>query len=88
MPSRPPAIAKDHGSLYYLPQETLNLQALLAPPPEQDSKQEEYDARKVSEVLIARTPADMAQAASDAHRNIFVFTPILGPNFDSGAPAA
>jgi acid phosphatase (class A) len=79
----PPAIAKDHGSLYYLPQESLSLQALLAPPPEQDSKQEEYDARKVSEVLIARTPADMAQAASDAHRNIFVFTPILGPNFDT-----
>jgi acid phosphatase (class A) len=78
----PPAIAKDHGSLYYLPQETLSLQALLAPPPEQDSKQEEYDARKVSEVLIARTPADMAQVASDAHRNIFVFTAILGPNFD------
>jgi len=78
----PPAIAKDHGALYYLPQESLSLQALLAPPPEQDSKQEEYDARKVSEVLIARTPADMAQAASDAHRNIFVFTPILGPNFD------
>ena len=78
----PPAIAKDHGSLFYLPQDTLSLQALLAPPPEQDSKQEEYDARKVSEVLIARTPADMAQVASDAHRNIFVFTSILGPNFD------
>ncbi len=78
----PPAIAKDHGSLYYLPQQSVSLQALLAPPPEQDSKQEEYDARKVSEVLIARTPADMAQVASDAHRNIFVFTQILGPNFN------
>lgn len=79
----PPAIAKDHGSLYYLPQETISLQALLAPPPDLDSKQEEYDARKVSEALISRTPADMAQVAADAHRNIFVFTPILGPNFDA-----
>jgi acid phosphatase (class A) len=76
-----PAIAKDHGSLYYIPQDSLVLQALLAPPPEEDSRQEEYDARKVSEALIARTPADMAQAASDAHRNIFVFASILGPNF-------
>jgi acid phosphatase (class A) len=76
-----PAIAKDHGSLYYLPQDSVDLAALLAPPPDEDSKQEEYDARKVAEVLIARTPADMAQAASDAHRNIFVFTNALGPNF-------
>jgi acid phosphatase (class A) len=79
----PPAIAKDHGSLYYLPQDSVSLPALLAPPPEEDSKQEEYDARKVSEVLIARTPADMAQAASDAHRSIFVFAKILGPNFNA-----
>jgi acid phosphatase (class A) len=79
--SASPARAKDHGSLYYLPQASVTLAALLAPPPEEDSRQEEYDARKVSEALIARTPADMAQAASDAHRNIFVFTPILGPNF-------
>jgi acid phosphatase (class A) len=77
------AIAKEHGSLYYLPQDGIKLAALLAPPPDEDSKQEEYDARKVSEVLIARTPADMAQVASDAHRNIFVFTKILGPNFDT-----
>jgi acid phosphatase (class A) len=79
----PAAIAKDHGSLYYLQQGAVSLVALLAPPPDEDSRQEEYDARKVSEALIARTPADMAQAASDAHRNIFVFTKILGPNFDA-----
>jgi acid phosphatase (class A) len=77
------ALAKDHGELYYLPQHTVDLAALLAGPPDDDSKLQEADARKVSQILLERTPADMAQAAADAHRNIFVFTPTLGPNFDA-----
>jgi acid phosphatase (class A) len=79
----PAALAKDHGELYYLPQKTVDLAKLLAGPPEDDSKLQEADARKISQILLERTPADMAQAALDAHRDIFVFTNTLGPNFDA-----
>jgi acid phosphatase (class A) len=77
----PPAFAKEYGALYYLAPDSVDLAILLAPPPVEDSPMQLYDSRKIAEVLTERTPADMAQADADRHRNIFVFTEILGPNF-------
>jgi len=79
----PPASARDHGNLYYIDPGTLVLSQLLAPPPDENSRMQAYDARKVAEVLAERTPADMAQAASDGHRNIFAFTSAMGLNFSA-----
>jgi acid phosphatase (class A) len=68
---------------YYLAPGTVDLTLLLAPPPDLDSPLEQYDEKKIASVLSARTNADMARAAADAHRSIFVFADVLGSGFSA-----
>jgi acid phosphatase (class A) len=84
-----PAAAKQLGDLYYLRAGSVDLGLLLAPPPDPDSAMQKYDSRKIAQVLSERTPADEARAAADAHRSVFVFSGVLGPNFSAdGVPLA
>ncbi len=77
-----PATAKDTVvAPYYLRPGTVDLRVLLAPPPEVDSSQQQYDEKKIAEVLASRTDVDMAQVSADAHRSIFVFSDVLGGGF-------
>jgi acid phosphatase (class A) len=77
-----PATAKDTVvAPYYLKPGTVDLRVLLAPPPEVASSQQQYDEKKIAEVLASRTDVDMAQVSADAHRSIFVFTDVLGSGF-------
>jgi acid phosphatase (class A) len=79
-----PSAAKDTAiAPYYLPPGTIDLGALLAPPPNLDSALMRYDQKKIGEALAARTNADMLQVATDAHRNIFVFSSVLGNAFNA-----
>jgi len=78
------AVAKDPAAgLYYLEPDSIALSELLAPPPDPDSRQQQYDARKVAQALSDRTPEDVAQMNADAHRDVFVFGDTLQPNFDA-----
>jgi acid phosphatase (class A) len=78
----PAFAAKSVADLYYVPAGAVDLTQLLAPPPDPDSAMQKYDSRKIAEVLTERTPSDVAQASADAHRNVFVFGPVMGANFD------
>ena len=65
-----PAIAKEKVSAapYYLPPGDVDLTLLLAPPPDPNSALQKYDEKKIAQILAQRSPADLAQAAVDAHR--------------------
>jgi acid phosphatase (class A) len=77
-----PAFAKDTVvAPYYLSPGDVDLTALLAPPPDLGSPLEQYDEKKMADVLAIRTDVDLARAGADAHRSIFVFTDVLGNGF-------
>ncbi|MGA8534593.1 MAG: phosphatase PAP2 family protein [Candidatus Tumulicola sp.] len=77
-----PAGAKDTAiAPYYLAPGAVELTQLLAPPPNLDSPLEQYDEKKIAVVLGARTDADLARAAVDQNRSIFVFSDVLGNGF-------
>jgi acid phosphatase (class A) len=77
-----PSLAKDTiVAPYYLTAGDVDLSLLLAPPPDLNSPLQQYDEKKIAEVLAERTPSDVAQASADAHRSIFVFSDALGSGF-------
>ena len=77
-----PSPAKDTiVAPYYLTAGDVDLGLLLAPPPDLNSPLQQYDEKKIAEVLAERTPSDVAQALADAHRSIFVFSDALGNTF-------
>ena len=77
-----PVAAKDTAiAPYYLSAGDVNLESLLAPPPDLDSAQQRYDEKKIGEALAQRTNADLLQVAEDSHRSIFVFASVLGSGF-------
>ena len=77
-----PSPAKDTiVAPYYLTAGDVDLGLLLAPPPDLNSPLQQYDEKKIAEVLAERTPSDVAQALADAHRSIFVFSDALGNGF-------
>lgn len=79
-----PALAKDTAiAPYYLAPGDVDLVQLLAPPPDLDSAMQKYDEKKIGEALAARTNADMVQVANDKHRSVFVFSSVLGNEFNA-----
>lgn len=74
-----PASAKDNG-LYYAPS-TLDLTALLPPPPGRYSARERVDEQAVTEVMRDSTPTEIAAAKADSKRDIFAYASLLGPKF-------
>lgn len=58
-----------------------DLTQLLAPPPDPNSPLEQYDEKKMAQILASRTDAGMVRAAADAHRSVFVFGDVLGDGF-------
>jgi acid phosphatase (class A) len=79
----PPVVAKTVAAPYYLPPADVDLTVLLGPPPDRNSPQEQSDEKKIAEVLANRSDADLARAAADAHRSIFVFADVLGNRFSA-----
>ncbi|HEY1654354.1 MAG TPA: phosphatase PAP2 family protein [Candidatus Tumulicola sp.] len=75
--------AKTVHTPYYVSSADVDLTTLLAPPPDPDSPLERYDEKKIAEILVSRTNADLARAAADAHRSVFVFADVLGPGFNA-----
>ncbi|HTX58323.1 MAG TPA: phosphatase PAP2 family protein [Verrucomicrobiae bacterium] len=85
----PASAGKAEAPLYYLPPAAVDLTVLLAPPPDPNSPLMRYDEKKMAQVLTERTPADLARAAADEKRTVFVFTPIVGAAFTAAkAPLA
>jgi acid phosphatase (class A) len=79
----PAVVAKTIAPSYYLAPGDVDLTRLLAPPPDPNSPQEQYDEKKIAEVLANRSDADLARAAADAHRSVFVFADVLGDGFSA-----
>jgi acid phosphatase (class A) len=77
----PAAAAKTAAVPYYLSVGEPDLTQLLAPPPDPNSPLEQYDEKKMAQILASRTDADMVRAAADAHRSVFVFGDVLGDRF-------
>jgi acid phosphatase (class A) len=76
-----PALAKKPAVSYYLTPAQVDLSQLLEPPPPPASAAAVDDARTMATVMADRSQADIADAASDAHRTVFTFANVLGPNF-------
>jgi acid phosphatase (class A) len=76
-----PALAKKPAVSYYLTPAQVDLSQLLEPPPPPASAAAIDDARTMATVMADRSPADIADAAADAHRTVFTFANVLGPNF-------
>jgi acid phosphatase (class A) len=55
--------------------------ALLPPPPAQGSAEDRADRDSAFEVYASRTPDDIARAKAEHLFTVFVFAPILGPEF-------
>ena len=81
-----PSVAKQTlvPPYYYLTPGAVDLTMLLAPPPDLDSPLEQYDQKKIADMLAERTDADVARAAADAHRSVFAFSDVLGSAFSAG----
>jgi acid phosphatase (class A) len=76
-----PGLAKKPVESYYLTPSQVDLSQLLDPPPDPTSTAAIDDVNTMADVAAQRSPADMAAAASDAHRNVFAFADVMGPQF-------
>jgi acid phosphatase (class A) len=75
-----PAPAQD-ARPHFLPPDAIDIAALLPPPPATDSSITKAELAEVLRLQTAATPAEKAQAVSDAKESVFFFADVLGPNF-------
>ncbi len=74
------AAAKD-GAAPFLPPDTVDLAAILPPPPAQDGLVTRAEIAEIHRAAGAASPAEKAQAAADAKEEVFLFADVMGPNF-------
>ena len=74
----PPTAAPQY---YYLDPSQIDLTMLLPPPPDAASAEERSDEEQVAEAIAQRSSAQLAQARQTTKRNVFFFTPSVGPGF-------
>ena len=69
------------GEALYIPQERVNLTALLAPPPVLGSPQQQQEAELLLKFQEERTQTQIAFARADMERTVFRFKDVLGDSF-------
>ncbi len=77
----PVAVAKEGKP--FLAAKDLDLISLLPPPPETGSMKNKEELAEVLSLQVTRTPDMVAQAQADATEDIWRFSGILGPQFNS-----
>ncbi len=73
--------AKTDADFHYLDPAQVDLTILLPPPPDLGSAQEQEDEREVAATMQARNPSQLAGVKELWPRNVFFFSPSIGPNF-------
>lgn len=63
----------------------VDLTKILPPPPANDSAQTKRELQEVVDIQEKRTPEMAAKAKADAEENIWVYSDVMGPEFNSKA---
>jgi membrane-associated phospholipid phosphatase len=74
--------AKAPSTAHYLAPDSVNVRALLPPPPDQGTPESRADTEGVLARQQFRTPADILRARREAMLSPAIFSDILGPWFD------
>jgi acid phosphatase (class A) len=74
------AFAKD-GDAPFLPQDAVDLAAILPPPPPQDGAVTKAEVAEIHRSQANASQAENAQATADSKEEVFLFASIFGPNF-------
>jgi acid phosphatase (class A) len=78
-----PGVATTDAGFHYLDPAQIDLTVLLPPPPDPGSAQERDDEQAVAATIDARNSKQVARAQEASRRDVFFFSPSIGPGFSA-----